>query len=247
MRLHYFPGVIILIFCFLFSFGQHRKPCEGPLPSVKFKQKFDLITSSQNETQKLRKAKELSIDFCLSTEQVKAIAELFVNDYNRLDFVEVAYPNTTDKENFYDVYDSFAYFSNVFRLHDFINGLHAAPVPVPPVELPNVPPPHSPPPTTTPCQVTDIDFVQVKDAISKQSFNSTKVTVAKQVIAAKQCFSADQVREIVKLFSFEDSRLEIAKYAYDYCIEKRNYFKVNDAFSFSSSTEELAKYINSKH
>ena len=87
----------------------------------------------------------------------------------------------------------------------------------------------------------------VKDAISKQSFNSTKVTVAKQVIAAKQCFSADQVREIVKLFSFEDSRLEIAKYAYDYCIEKRNYFKVNDAFSFSSSTEELAKYINSKH
>jgi hypothetical protein len=244
-----------LIFLFLMAavsgFSQHNKPCDGPMPNNKFRQKFDQLASMQNESMKLKKAKELVFDFCVTSEQVKDIASLFANDYNRLDFAQAAYANVTDKENFYDVYDSFAYFSNVFRLHDFVkeghghHGSHEPPVvvvPTPPVVLP-------PPPSQqgNPCIVNTPEFKEVTESISKQSFNSTKVTIAKQIITAKRCFTSEQIRDIVKLFTFEDSRLEIAKFAWDFCIDKQNYFKVNDAFTFSSSSEELAKFISGKH
>jgi hypothetical protein len=57
--------------------------------------------------------------------------------------------------------------------------------------------------------------------------------------------STDQIIEIVNLFSFEENKLDYAKFAYSKCVDKNNYFIVNDAFSFSSSTDELTEYIES--
>ncbi|HNQ83646.1 MAG TPA: DUF4476 domain-containing protein, partial [Bacteroidales bacterium] len=56
-----------------------------------------------------------------------------------------------------------------------------------------------------------------------------------------------QVKEIMKLFSFEESRLEFAKYAYGYTYDLSNFYIVNDAFSFESSIDELNKYIRSQN
>ena len=86
------------------------------------------------------------------------------------------------------------------------------------------------------------DFEQSKQAIRRESFDRTKVVIARQIIDGNN-FSAAQVKELVKLFSFETSRLEIAKYCFSHCIDKGNYFIVNEAFDFSSSKEELAKYV----
>lgn len=226
---------IFLLLCISSSllYAQVFKTCHGPIPIEKFRQKLEMISSTGNEIQKLNKAKDLASEFCLNSMQVKAVAETFLNDFTRLDFAEVAFINVTDPENFYDVYDAFAYFSNVFRLHDFVLSVVST-------ALPPVPPP-------PPCIVTDNDFILTKQAIEKQSFNATRLSIAKQVIQAKQCFSSIQIKEIVMLFSFEESRLEIAKYAYDFCMDKRNYFQVNDALKHSSSVEELGKYITTKH
>jgi hypothetical protein len=51
---------------------------------------------------------------------------------------------------------------------------------------------------------------------------------------------------MVKLFSFDDSRLEIAKYAWDYTIDRDNYYQVADVFTFSSSKESLMKFLEGK-
>ena len=50
----------------------------------------------------------------------------------------------------------------------------------------------------------------------------------------------------MQLFTFEASKLDYAKYAYDYCWEKNNYYQVNDAFEFESSIEELDAYIGTR-
>lgn len=55
-----------------------------------------------------------------------------------------------------------------------------------------------------------------------------------------------QVKELLALFSYEDSKLELAKYAYDYTVDKGNYFMVNEAFSYSSSKESLMDYIKNR-
>jgi hypothetical protein len=48
------------------------------------------------------------------------------------------------------------------------------------------------------------------------------------------------------LFSFEDSKLDYAKYAYDFCFNQGDYYEVNEAFTFESSIEELNHYLESK-
>ena len=60
------------------------------------------------------------------------------------------------------------------------------------------------------------------------------------------CFSAAQVKAMMGLFSFEESKLDFAKFAYDRTHDIGNYYKVNDAFSFESSIEELNEHIQSR-
>lgn len=89
------------------------------------------------------------------------------------------------------------------------------------------------------------DFNAAVSTIKAQSFEETKLKTAKQVISAN-CLNVDQVMQIANTFNFEDNKLEFVKYAYDYCIEPRNYFKLNGIFSFSSNAEELSDYVQSK-
>ena len=56
-------------------------------------------------------------------------------------------------------------------------------------------------------------------------------------------FLSDQVKHMMQLFSFENARLDLAKYAYGNTSDQRNYFVVYDALSYSSSKEQLAQYL----
>ena len=47
-------------------------------------------------------------------------------------------------------------------------------------------------------------------------------------------------------FSFEDGKLEFAKQAYANCLNKDEYYLVNQAFIFSSSKNELNEFIGNQ-
>ena len=87
-------------------------------------------------------------------------------------------------------------------------------------------------------------FDQAVKSISSKDFESSKLTIAKQVISSN-CLLSIQVKEVMKLFTFEASKLEFAKYAYKYTWDLNNYFMLNDAFDFESSIDDLNRYINS--
>jgi hypothetical protein len=89
------------------------------------------------------------------------------------------------------------------------------------------------------------DYNAALATLKKQAFEDSRLKTAKQIVAVN-CLNVDQVIEIANLFSFEDNKLEFAKYAYDFCIEPRNYFKVNGIFSFSSNADELSEYVQSR-
>jgi len=93
------------------------------------------------------------------------------------------------------------------------------------------------------CTVPSNSMASIKSAIENESFSSDKMIIGKQAIKNK-CMTADQVLELVKLFDFEDDRLEYAKYAYARTYDVDNYYKVNSAFSFSSTKSELNDYIS---
>lgn len=86
------------------------------------------------------------------------------------------------------------------------------------------------------------DFDYAFQLISKESFDSSKLNVAKQV-ASSNPMNANQILEICKLFSFESNKLDFAKYAYYSCVDKNRYFLLNEAFSYESSKRELDEFI----
>ncbi len=88
-------------------------------------------------------------------------------------------------------------------------------------------------------------FESAKTSIEGKGFDDVKLSTAKQVVKGN-CMSSAQIKDVMDLFGFEETKLAFAKYAYDYCTDTNNYYVVSDAFGFSSSTEELNTYIESK-
>ena len=90
--------------------------------------------------------------------------------------------------------------------------------------------------------MTNNDFAQAKESLRREWFENTRLETAKQIID-RSYFTSQQVKEMVLLFTFENNRLDIAKYAYGKTVDKGNYFIVNDAFTFNNNKEALKEYI----
>ena len=97
------------------------------------------------------------------------------------------------------------------------------------------------------CRVpmSSADFLDAKKTINESSFDETKLSTAKSIISSN-CVSVEQVIGICSLFSFEDKKLDFAKFAYGRTTDPRNYFKVVNVLTFSDSKEELNEYIQNQ-
>jgi len=93
--------------------------------------------------------------------------------------------------------------------------------------------------------MSEDQFRELKNSVSNKPFEETKLSVAREAIAANGV-KTNQVAELMELMTFEDSKLTLAKYAYGYTIDKNEYYLVNDAFTFSSSIDDLSQYIQNQ-
>lgn len=100
-------------------------------------------------------------------------------------------------------------------------------------------------PIGCPWPMNEADFAGAQQTINSKSFESDKLTIAKQVLGSN-CMTSDQVKWVMTTFSFEDSKIDFAKFAYGHVYDPGNYYKVNDAFTFSSSIDELNQYITGR-
>ena len=87
---------------------------------------------------------------------------------------------------------------------------------------------------------------EMAKTVEKQTFNDDKVRVTKQIIRTN-CMTLDQLVILLNNFDWDDGKLEIAKFAYDYVYDLENYYKVYDLFTFSSSGKELEEFLDSKY
>jgi hypothetical protein len=191
------------------------------------------LGAERNEAQQLRRAVELAARHRLSSLQVKAIAARLNDDGARLEFATAAYPLTVDPENYYEVYDAFKTFSKVMRLHDWIRE-RARPPGAPVVVVHET--------------VSDEEARGIVQALRKESFDQTRDKLARQILSSsRKRFLAAQIKAMLKCFDFEATRLELAKFAYDYTLDREQYFQVNDALEFAGSRESLSQYIRTRN
>ena len=108
---------------------------------------------------------------------------------------------------------------------------------------PGTPPP--PPSAHGPVPCPPSEFMEIKQLVRSADFENDKMNIAKQATSAHY-FYVDQIADIARLFDFEHNKLEYVKFAYDYCIDRNLYYKLNSIFEFSGSKDELNDFINSR-
>lgn len=86
------------------------------------------------------------------------------------------------------------------------------------------------------------EFDGLKNQLRNEWFENNRLGSVKFIID-KNNFTTQQVKELMLLFSFESNKLEIAKYAFNKTVDTRNYYQLNEALAFSSSKEELSRFI----
>ncbi len=119
-------------------------------------------------------------------------------------------------------------------------------------------PPTPPPPPTVdylpgyngpvgcPVPMSPEGFREAKTSVDEKTFEDSKLTMAKQIISMN-CLLSRQVKELMLLLTFESSRLDLAKFAFNHTYDLGNYYLVNDAFTFESSIKELDDFIHERH
>ena len=104
------------------------------------------------------------------------------------------------------------------------------------------------PPPVNAVAITNIsaaEFNERMGAVNREHFDDKRLAKAKQVFD-DEILSTNQVITVVKSFSFDDSKVDFAKWAYSRTIDKKNYYKVEDQFSFGSSKTDLSNYTKSQ-
>lgn len=90
--------------------------------------------------------------------------------------------------------------------------------------------------------ITDRDMSDLKTRVDDRITDTDKLKLMQSVLESRN-YNTDQVRLMLPWLSFESSRLDFAKWAYSNVIDKKNYWKLDSEFTFSSSKDEFNEYI----
>lgn len=87
-------------------------------------------------------------------------------------------------------------------------------------------------------------FMQFLNTLQKNaSFDKNKKDFIVQQMRLTN-FTSEQIAAMVKTFSFDNGRLDIAKILFKNCVDKENYFIVTNSFDFEKSKRDLMNYIS---
>ena len=91
--------------------------------------------------------------------------------------------------------------------------------------------------------LNDSEVEAIKSQLLKQTLDKKRVLIAKLAIN-EYCLSANQIRDVLSLFTMDKYKLDVAKFAYGHCVDRINYGRVKDAFSMTGTKALLDNYIN---
>ncbi len=104
----------------------------------------------------------------------------------------------------------------------------------------------TPPPIPQgPMPMDSRSFGDAKQSIASGNFEDTKLSTAKTILSTGNNFmSTGQIMEICQLFSFENTKVNFAKFAYSRCSDPQNYYKVGSVFTFDTNKKALNDFIS---
>ncbi len=90
------------------------------------------------------------------------------------------------------------------------------------------------------------EFDMIKKDFKEIGSDFTRLSAAKHLIYTNR-LTSEQVGDLMLLFSFDKDRLSLAKYAYVFTSDPRNYNQVARNFIFNGSAQELWYYLGNNY
>ncbi|PJJ48399.1 DUF4476 domain-containing protein [Hymenobacter chitinivorans] len=87
-----------------------------------------------------------------------------------------------------------------------------------------------------PLQDQDVDALV--NSVRSKSFDSSRLNVAKQALE-QSAIQADDLKRLLGTLDFENSKVELAKFAYPHVTDQQNFYRVYDSFQYESSIKEV--------
>jgi len=231
--------------------------CDLPMAEAIFIPLARQVFNTQDEAQKMLIATEVLKDNCLSVSQIMKLGSLLGDDNNRLNFLKQAHPHAYDVLNYGqasqiltgdDTTNAFLAFvrnkkNNTGGNNNSNNNNNNN------NNNPNNNNPNKPPViTNTPClsPISEAEYKTMRRKVRNIYSNSIKESTARRLFRQYRCLSVDQIKGILKQFNYEETALRIAKFAYNYTVDKKNYMNLKRFFKFPSNRNSFEYFVNSR-
>lgn len=89
---------------------------------------------------------------------------------------------------------------------------------------------------------TPEEVARMVSQLKAETFDDNRSELAQAMVTSKLVATAD-VKRMLATFTFEDNKLDFAKFAYEYVADPENYFQVASGFTFASNKTALLNYI----
>ena len=236
--------------------------CFQPISSMQFQQIQRELTIVQGQSQRYS-AIDRAIRNCLSTNQLIELLGFISEDFDRLTLAIAAYPRITNKQDVYDIYNSFAYFSSAFRFHDYIQSTKVPVIPI--SQANNVIPINPLPVNPRPVEITfpllnypDASLYNgPKNCITSLSDNDFKMYVREIAVlkletekmesaislATRTCLSTAQAMKLATSLNIENNRLDLLKKAYLRIYDEANFDFATQVFTHIPNQLALREFL----
>lgn len=221
--------------------------CLYPLNELAFKTQLERAKSQTTTSGKQIVAEKIAQQNCLTAKQVYELCYALVLNNDKLTLAKFCYTRCFDPQNYEEVYKAMTTNIMVKDLDAYVNSqsqnnnIHLQPIK--PTRQTVVTSPVYNGALGCAMPMANNDFNAAKETIANANFEATKISTAKTIVSAN-CLTVNQVIAITKLFDFEASKLEFAKYAYQHTYDKGNYFKINTVFDFDASKQEMNRFVS---
>jgi hypothetical protein len=209
-----------------------------------FARTYAVIKNKPNEDVRQSTLQQAVKGRLLTVDQAVQLLKLLTVSPNRLAMAKYLYDYTCEKNNYFMVSQVLTVASHERDFNAFLGRKNATPVPAPA---------YTNAPATSPFQTvayapdgfTEAEFESLRSSVLQQHFTDTRMGIIRQAIRGRSLTTA-QDTELIRLFSFDGDKVKLAKLLYDFTSDRENYFKINNLFSFSTSVDELNKYLSTK-
>lgn len=89
-------------------------------------------------------------------------------------------------------------------------------------------------------ELTEVKRIVIAENLEDNKLEKAKITIQEMDSA---CVMVDQIKEIIVLFEYEETKLDFAKFMYQYTFDIENYNKLREVFNFENSMDELLLFI----